>query len=67
MFLVSRNGNNIIIWSWNNPTENPKVNSILEKIHQFIANLVRTVDVQNKYLDKDDPWLGILAVTYFAI
>ena len=34
-------------------TENPKANSILERIHQVIVNLVRTYDLQNNYLDKD--------------
>ena len=47
-------------------TANPKANSTLERIHQVIANLVRTSDLQNNYLDKDDPWSGILAATDFA-
>ena len=29
--------------------------SILERINQVIANLVHTFDLQNIYLDKDDP------------
>ena len=36
-------------------------------IHQVIANLVLTFDLQNNYLDEDDPWLGILAVADFAV
>ena len=32
-------------------TSNPQVNSILEKLHQVIVNLVRTFDLQNNYLD----------------
>ena len=46
--------------------ENPKSNSILERIHQVIANLVRTYDLQNINLVEDDPWSGILAATSFA-
>ena len=43
------------------------MNSILEIIHQVIANLVRTYGLQNNDLDKDDPWSGILAATDFAV
>ena len=46
-------------------TENSQANSVLEQIHQFIANLVRTYDLKNIYLDEDDPWSGILVATYF--
>ena len=48
-------------------TENAQLNSILEIIHQVISNLVRTYDFQNNYLDKYNPWSGILAATYFAV
>ena len=49
--------------------ENPQANSILKGIHhhQVISSLVRTFDLENNYLDKDDPWSGILAATYFAV
>ena len=43
------------------------MNSILERIHQVIANFVRMFDLQNTYLDEDEPWLGILAATDFAV
>ena len=46
--------------------ENAQANSILEIIHQVIANLVRTFDFK-KNLDEGDPWEGILAATSFAI
>ena len=29
--------------------------------------MVRTFDLQNNYLDKEDPWSGILAATAFAV
>ena len=48
-------------------TENPHANSILERIHQVISNLVHTFDLQKKYLYKDDPWPGILAAMGFAV
>ena len=43
------------------------MNSILNIIHQIIANLVRTFELQNNYLDEDDPWSGILAATDFSV
>ena len=46
---------------------NPQANSILERIHQVIVNLVRMFDLQNNYLDEDDPWSGILEATDFAV
>ena len=43
------------------------MNSILEIIHQVIANLVRKFYSQNIYLQEDDPWSGILVDTNFAV
>ena len=42
-------------------------NAILERIHQVIGNLVRTFNVQQTYVDKNDPWTDILAAAAFAI
>ena len=42
-------------------TKNPQANSILEIFYQVIANRVCVYDLQNNYLDKDEPWSGILA------
>ena len=50
-----------------NTTANPQANSLLERIYQFIANLVRNFDLQNNYLEKDEPRSGILAATAFAL
>ena len=47
--------------------KNPQVNSILEIIHQVIANSVRTFKFKNNYLDKDYPWSAILATTAFPV
>ena len=47
--------------------ENTQANSILEKIHQVISNLIHIFDLQNNYLDKDEPWSDILEATDFAV
>ena len=48
-------------------TQNPQANAILERIHQTIGNMVRTVRVQdNPNIDKEDPFSGILAAVAFA-
>ena len=45
----------------------PQDNSIIEITHQVLANLIRTFDLDKKYVDKDDPWKGILAEEAFSI
>ena len=42
-------------------------NTILERIHQFLGNLVHTFNIQQTHVDKNDPWTGILAAAAFAI
>ena len=34
---------------------NPQANAIVERIHQVIANMVRTFDLEENYLDENDP------------
>ena len=46
---------------------NPQDNPILESIKQVIANLVRTFDLKNNYLDEDYPLSGILSEIAFAV
>ena len=46
---------------------NPQANAVIERIHQTIGNVIRTFQVQEAYLDEDDPWSGILAATMFAV
>ena len=36
-------------------TANPQENSLLERIHQVIVNLVRNFELRNDYLDEDEP------------
>ena len=40
---------------------NPISNAILERIHQVLVNLVRDCNITQTYVNKDDPWSGILA------
>ena len=47
---------------------NPMSNAVLERIHQVLGNLVRTFNIFTQtYVDKNDPWKGILAAVAFAI
>ena len=46
---------------------NPQANAIVERVHQVIANMIRTFELENNYLDMDDPWKGILSATAFAV
>ena len=46
---------------------NPTSNAISERIHWILGNLVRTNSIQESYVNKDGPWLGILSVAVFVI
>ena len=46
---------------------NTNSNDILERIQQVLGNLVRTFNIQQKYVDKNDPWTGILDAAAFEI
>ena len=46
---------------------NPISNAILERIHHALGNLVRTCNIIETYVDKDGPWLDILAAAAFEI
>ena len=46
---------------------NPMSNVILERIHQVLGNLGRTFNIQHTYIDKNDPWTGILDASAFLI
>ena len=49
-------------------TRNPQANAVLERVHQTLGNVIRTMQVHDDpYIDEDDPWNGILAATMFAI
>ena len=46
-------------------TRNPQSNTIIERIHRTIGNIIRTIDVSN--IVNNDPWSSILAATMFAV
>ena len=46
-------------------TRNPQANAMIERVHQTIANIIRTVPKED--LDESDPWSGVLAATMFAL
>ena len=48
-------------------SRNPQANSILERVHQTMGNMVRTMEVAEKDLDEDNPWAGLIAATAFAL
>ena len=39
---------------------NPTSNAILEQIHQVRAKLVGSFNITQTFVEKDDPWSGIL-------
>ena len=49
--------------------KNPQLNYIyiFKRIRQVKANPVRTLNLQNNYLDKDDPWSGFLTAAAFVV
>ena len=55
------------ITRWPITTRNPQANSILERAHHPISNILRTFQVNNSELDLDDPWGGTLLALIFAM
>ena len=39
----------------------------MERVHQVIGNIIRTFELEDNYLDEEDPWKGILSATAFAV
>ena len=46
---------------------NPQANAIVERIHQVIANIIQMFDLEENYVEEDNPWKGILSTTAFAV
>jgi transposase InsO family protein len=46
---------------------NPQANAIVERVHQVIGNIICSFELENNYLDGNDPWKGIPSVTAFAV
>jgi hypothetical protein len=45
----------------------PQANNVLERKHPTTGNMICTFEVQDREVDKKDPWSGILAAARFAI
>ena len=48
-------------------TRNPQANSILERIHQTLGNIIRTFELHKSDLTAEDSWSGILSAAMFAL
>ena len=49
-------------------TRNPQANSIVERVHQTIGNMMRTFQVyDNDDVEDDDPWSGIFSAIMAAV
>ena len=48
-------------------TQNPQANSILERAHQTIGNILHRFQVNNNELEQDDLWSGILSAVVLAM
>ena len=46
---------------------NPQANSILERIHQTLGNILRTFELHKSEMNIGDPWDGVLAAAMFAL
>ena len=47
---------------------NPQANSILERIHQVIGNMIKTFKIYDREdLEEQDPWSGILSAIMFGV
>ena len=45
---------------------NPQANSIIERIHQTIGNMIRSFEVHDTSIDEKNPWTRILSAVRFA-
>ena len=48
-------------------SRNPQTNSVLERVHPIVGNIMRTFKVQDMVLDGNHPWNIILAINIFAL
>ena len=48
-------------------SRNTQANSMLERFHQTIGNIIRTFKVQDIVLNDENPWDRIVASTMFAL
>ena len=48
-------------------TCNPQANAIVERVHQTIGNIIRTMELYDQELDQEEPFRGVISATCFAI
>ena len=48
-------------------SRNPTSNVILERIHLVLVNLVWAFNLQEHFVDKDYPWMGIIYAEAFSV
>ena len=48
-------------------TRNPQANAIVERVHQTIGNVIRTMELYDQELDQEEPFKGVISATCFAI
>ena len=48
-------------------TRNPQANAIVERVHQRIGNVIRTMEVYDQDLDQEEPFKKVISATCFAI
>ena len=46
---------------------NPQANAILERVHATLGNMIKTFEVQDRDMDEEEPWIGILSAVAWAI
>jgi hypothetical protein len=46
---------------------NPQSNGIIERVHQMIADALRTLELEKRELDGKDPWTPFLQAASFAM
>jgi hypothetical protein len=46
---------------------NPQSNGIIERVHQVLGNALRNFEIENRELDKQNPWDEFLSAAAFAI
>jgi transposase InsO family protein len=45
---------------------NPQVNSVIERIHQVMGNMLRASELEDRELDPDNPWNEFIQACAFA-
>ena len=48
-------------------SRNPQDNSVLERVHQIIGNIIHTFNAQKIVSDDENPWDGILESIMFTL